>query len=445
MNIVEGFENFVESNKLFDSSCRILLGVSGGRDSMLMSWLFLKAKCNFSIAHCNFHLRGEESDLDQQLVEAFAKENDIPVFVEHFDTESYAAANGISIQMAARELRYSWFLSLAKEEGFDRVAIAQHHNDQIETVFVNLIRGTGLKGMHGILPKKGKIIRPLLFLNAEQVIEAIGNYGILYRDDKSNFSNKYLRNKLRLDILPLFKEVEPNFEEIMRNNIARFQEEESLFEQLVEERRKALFDQQAQGYAISFAKFKEVKDNVPLLFQVFRPYNFIKSVVEDIASSFPQASGARFLSATHELLVDREVFILRRIPQGEVVSHVVIQEPQGVYSWQGGELKVELAKPEIDPSAHVAMLDLSKIQFPITLRSWQEGDYFVPLGMRGRKKISDFLINIKLSLFEKQKVGVLVNGNGEILWVVGFRIDNRYKLQGNTEKVLKLVWCNDKL
>src|SRR5699024_5856757 len=179
--------------------------------------------------------------------------------------------------------------------------------------------------------------------------------------------------------------------------------------------------------------------------QVFRPYNFIKSVVEDIASSFPQDSGTRFLSPTHELLVDREVFLLRKIHEQEAADHIVIHEPQGAYSWLGGEVKVELADPIIDPSAQVAMLDFSKIQFPITLRGWQEGDYFVPLGMNGRKKISDFLINIKLSLFEKEKVGVLVNGNGEILWVVGLRIDNRYKLQGNTEKVLKLVWCNNKL
>jgi len=391
----------------------------------------------------NFKLRGTDSDADEALVRTFATENNVPIFVRHFDTKTYAKERQISIQMAARELRYAWFEKLRHEMDFDRIAVAHHLNDHIETVLLNLCRGTGLQGLQGILPVRERIIRPLLFLKASEIEHFVNMYGISYRDDQSNFSTKYARNKIRIDIIPHFQKLQPDFEMVFEQNIQHFKESYQLLQQFVEPIRKMLFFPTGAGWEVRKEDLEPYLDNLPLLYELFSPFNFSKAILSDLQQAWVRESGRIFQSDCYHMLLDRNELFIR---EKEFVSadEGLITSETSTVEWKQYCFHAEVSTDvTIVQATEVAKLEYDLLVFPLTIRSWKVGDSFYPLGMEGRKKLSDFFINKKISLFEKENIPIVVNGNGDILWVANYRIDNRYKITSNTKKVLTLVCRTD--
>lgn len=439
MNLLERLTFFIQDNNLFEVNDKILLTVSGGRDSMLMTYLLAKAGYQIAIAHCNFQLRDVESDLDENLVRDFAIMHGIPCYVNHFETERIAGERGISIQMAARELRYAWFEELRQAIGFDKIAVAQHLNDHIETVLLNLTRGTGLQGLQGIQLKRDRLIRPLLFLKADEVLQYVEEYQIPYRDDQSNFSTKYARNKVRIDIIPQFKKMQPDFERIFEQNIMHFKESYTLLQQFITPIREALFKKDQDAWVVEKLKLRQYIQDLPLLYELFSSFGFTKSVLKDLQSCFDKESGRLFQSEHYDLLLDRDFLIIREKEYVQEDETVITSETKSV-SWRGYNFSCDNSYDlSIYPDRAVAKIDSDLLVFPLTLRAWRTGDYFYPLGMTGRKKISDLFNNYKINVFEKGNIPILVNGNGDIIWVANYRLDNRYKISGNTKKVFILV------
>lgn len=438
MNVSEQFNQYIKENGLVDQGDRVLLAVSGGRDSMLMLWLFHELGYAIEIAHCNFKLRGEASEEDENLVRKFASDFTIPIHVKSFDTEAYAMEHKVSIQMAARELRYAWFEELRVSRACACIAVAQHKNDHVETVLWNLVRGTGLRGLSGIKKKRDRIIRPLLFLDANTVAGLVKQYNIPYRDDMSNFSTKYSRNKIRLDVVPEFEKMNPDFIGVMEDNIQRFQESVAVLDDFVTELRSDLFKSKEDDYWL-IEKESIQNRKIGLIYLLFEPFGFSKSTLQSMMNSINGEPGRIFESEGYTLLCDRTQLILRKkILQFEEVF--IPDVAKAVVPWASVFLESSIGNDcSIDRNSAVAKLDWELLVFPLKVRAWEEGDVFRPLGMKGKKKISDLFIQLKVNLFDKKTIPIVVNGNGDIIWVAGFQIDDRYKITQKTKKVLKLV------
>lgn len=433
---LQQFQDFISKEHLFTKDDKILLAVSGGRDSVLMLHLFKALGIRVGVAHCNFNLRGEEAQRDEYFVKMLAHNFDVPFYVTHFETKKYATQHKISTQMAARDLRYQWFETLRKAEGYNYIALAQHQNDAIETVLINLVRGTGISGLHGILPKRDFLIRPLLFLNREEIDQLIQNHYIDYVEDGSNLSTDYTRNKLRLQVIPHLKEINPNLENTFAQNIARFSEIETFLKVQVETLTNHLLEKKPDGIYISLKGIAGLNPSQLLLFELLKPFNFSNLVVAEILSSINALSGTHFFSESHQAIIDRtHLIIVERANLNQ--KHEIIHPATGKVNFMGNEIKVSFSDSlAFEKLKHKAFVDFDKLIFPLILRSWQQGDKFIPLGMRNFKKISDFFINEKLPLHLKETTSILVNGNGEVIWVAGMRQDNRYKLIKATKKVV---------
>ncbi|WP_099371920.1 tRNA lysidine(34) synthetase TilS [Sphingobacterium sp. 1.A.5] len=440
MSIQERLKHYIENKQLFAKENKVLLAVSGGKDSMLMARLLHDMEQSCIIAHCNFQLRGQESDKDEELVRQYASELGFPVFVKRFETETFATINKVSIQMAARELRYDWFEELRSNQHCDVIAIAQHANDHLETMLLNLTRSTGIQGLTGIQPRRGKLIRPLLFLNSEEIAKEVAKLNVPYRDDQSNFSTKYARNKIRLEIIPKFKEIQPDFESILEQNIQHFNESHQFIKKQVDAIRKSLFLEDEGTVKINVDSIKPYIEDHYLLFELFKPYQFQRNVLEDLSSVIDNPMGQVFESDTHKLLLDRSYLILQEKGKNEF-TEITIDNINTVVNLGSKSFSMNEEKnAELKPDKFSAKVDFDKLAFPLVLRPWKIGDSFKPLGMEGSKKISDFFIQHKLNRFEKDAVPILVNANDEVIWIVGMRLDNRYKVTENTKKVLTLVY-----
>lgn len=442
MDVVSRFQRYMHETLDIGVDDSVLLAVSGGRDSMLMAYLFLKTGYPCVLAHCNFHLREGDADLDEHLVREFAVKNNAPFFVHHFQTEDYARKQGLSTQMAARELRYAWFEELRVQENMKWVAVAQHQNDHVETTLLNLTRGTGLQGLQGILPKRGHIIRPLLFLTSAEITGMVQELKIPFRDDLSNFSAKYARNKIRLEIIPKFREISPGFDEIMRENIVHFQETYELLQSFITPIREELFVSDGAFVRITKAKLERYIHRLPLLYELFKPYGFSKNILADVQLNWTGASGKRFHSSQYELLLDRhDVWLTARGEKRPIADVMEIQKESYLFSFANKTFEVSIQDDtSILPSKNIFQVDLGKLQFPLKLRFWEEGDYFYPLGMKGKKKkISDYFVQEKIGLYDKRNIPILVNGNGDIIGIVNHRLDNRYRITKSTKKVFTLV------
>lgn len=429
------FIAYIKKNALFEPTDKIVLAVSGGRDSVLMAQLFKLAGFQFSIAHCNFNLRGDESRRDEAFVKLLATTLEVPFDVAHFDTEAYAATHQLSTQMAARELRYNWFEKLRREIGYDYIALAHHQNDSIETVLLNLTRGTGISGMHGILPKRDKLIRPLLFLTRQEIDDLVEENNISFIEDSSNESGKYARNRIRLSVVPHLQELNPNLEQTFAQNMERFAETEELVQLVVSQLRTALMREDKGDCYLPIAKIKALVPQKLLFFELLKPFQFRASVVNEILEALNKQSGTSFYSESHRVTIDREELIISPL-EDKNEGHTLIH-PQDKSAWIG-EQEIALTYVEAnvyEASANKACVDVAKLIFPLVLRFRQEGDKFMPLGMKNFKKLSDFLIDSKVPLPQKEKIPLLVNGNGEIIWVAGWRQDNRYKVNATTKKV----------
>lgn len=438
---VERFLQFVLDNELLKDSDRTLLAVSGGKDSVLMAHLFHHAGLKFAIAHCNFNLRGEDSDFDERFVRTLADEFKIPCHAIKFDTKKRAEEDKISIQMAARVLRYEWFEEIRTQFGYDSISVAHHQNDFTETILLNLVRGTGISGLHGILPKRGKIIRPLLFLTREEIDEVVAAEKLEFREDQSNLSSKYARNKIRLEVIPKLKELNPILEQTFRENGRRFSELEEFLRIKVEELRNELFIPfRSESYTIDLHRLKQLKPINLLLYELFKPFLFNEDVLNDLVKSWDGQSGKQYQSATHQITLDRERLLLT--PR-EVASaqRTKLNHGESAINFSGYDITIlELVPNEIrfEKGREVAYFDADLLVFPLLFRNWQKGDYFYPLGLKGKKKLSDYFTNLKIPIVEKTNIPILENGNGDIIWIAGYRTDERYKILPTTQKVIKL-------
>lgn len=429
------FQDFIQQHELFASGNKILLAVSGGKDSVLMLHLFKAIGVNVGVAHCNFNLRADEAQRDENFVKMLTETLNLPFHITHFDTKKYAAENKISTQMAARYLRYSWFEEIRQAHQYDYIALAQHQNDAIETVLINLIRGTGIGGLHGILPKKQHLIRPLLFLNRLEIEEIVTAENISFVEDSSNLSTHYTRNKLRLQVIPHLKEINPKLEKTFTENIARFTALENFLELEVTKLQAQLINRRDDGLYIALDEIARLNPQKLLLYELLKPYHFTAPVVEEILNSLNAVSGTHFFSSTHQAIINRNDLVIAEknlaICLNQFIHPAAAKTVFGDYTISlrySTEIKFEV-------DATKAFVNADKLIFPLVIRKWQNGDKFIPLGMQMLKKVSDFFINEKVPVHVKHHTPILVNGNGDIIWIAGMRQDNRYKLTTATKKV----------
>ena len=443
MTLIEAFQRYIDENNLVTHDDRILLTVSGGVDSMVMLSLFVRCGYTTGVAHCNFQLRGTESDEDEVLVREEAARCGVPFYNRRFETAAEMERTGESMEMAARRLRYAWFDELSRAEGYTAVAIAHHADDSIETFFINLLRGTGLRGLTGISTQVGKIIRPLLFASRREILEYAAANHIPYREDSSNRSTKYLRNKIRLGLIPRIREINPKFTSLMCRNLARLTDAQLFINHGIE-RIRALAVTSSEG--IDTIHLDRIDPAFPREFVIYEllnsSYGFKGDVIDSLCRALEQgASGRRFYARDHVAVTDRGRILVAPIaPDDECVVTVEKGAPRSYcgnavlyYEYCDIDTIKNFGVPE-----QIAQVDADRLQFPLTLRRWREGDWFIPFGMTGRKKVSDFLIDAKVSLPEKQRQFVLLSGD-DIVWLVGRRIDDRYRLTSGTENVLRIT------
>lgn len=431
------FLEHIDAHRLCTKQDHILLTVSGGLDSMVMLHLFVSNGFKVAVAHCNFQLRASESDGDESFVSQKCNELQIPFYSKRFETNNYATANGISTQMAARELRYTWFGQLQEKEKFIAIATAHHLNDSIETVLFNLINGRGADGLTGILVRNGTIIRPLLFASREEIEIYAKENSITWREDSSNQQDDYKRNFIRHQIIPKLKDLNTNLEagisqsaektkgilELMQWGISFFENEYVI--------------KQGKRTAINKEALLQFSSSASVLYQLIKSSGFSMDQCVQIIEAIDGQSGKKFLSATYQLVVDREELIIT--PQVDFYKDVQIVEEDTEASMGPWDLQLEKTlDTSISTNSFQANMDADRIQFPLTWRTWREGDFFYPLGMDQRKKISDFLIDQKIPVSEKTTVTVL-ESKGEIIWVVGYRISNHFKITSDTKRAVRFL------
>jgi tRNA(Ile)-lysidine synthase len=433
--VIARFVKHIHREKLFGKNDKLLLAISGGVDSVVLAHLLKQAEFQFSLAHCNFNLRGKESKADEMFCKKLAEELRVKIFVKSFNVENEQQKNGSSLQMAARNLRYEWFKELIKKESVDFLVTAHHAGDVVETVLINLLRGTGIKGLQGIPQKNENIIRPLLIFTKDEILSFAKENKIEFRQDESNFEDKYDRNFLRLNVIPQLKKLNENLEQQFIKNTAHFSQEADIVnafllkkhrEMVVTEENEICIDK----YLLMKEPFKET-----LLHYIISPFGFNATQQKNILEN--KTAGKIFTSKTHILAIDREGLVIKAVEhkKNELAVYNSLSELKKRKSFTLTKVK----KFSI-PQKNEMYIDEKQLIFPLTMRSPKTGDKFKPFGMKGFKLLSNFFKCEKLNLFGKQNVNLLVNGNDEIIWVIGHRSDDRYKIDINKSDFLKLTF-----
>jgi tRNA(Ile)-lysidine synthase len=443
--MLEAFKEFIARENLIPANARVLLAVSGGMDSVCMASLFKETSWSFGIVHCNFGLRGIDSDGDEYFVREWAANAEVPFYSHNFDTLDYAHEKGISIQMAARELRYDFFAEIARQKSFDLIATAHHRDDAVETFFINLIRGTGINGLRGIQPLAGQVIRPMLFASRADIEDWVNQHQIRYRHDRSNDEDKYLRNQIRHHIIPAFTEAQPAFAGIMNDTMKRLNHAAVLLNERVEEVRQQLLIQRGEEIRIAIRPLNAMVPAPAWYWELLSPFGFNETVCDEIRHCAGKAVGKLFYSPQWVLLCDREELILRKKEKEACQSRTLIEETQTrIETPIRAEIRIMdlSADFELPRSQSIACLDYDKLEFPLILRPWKAGDVFHPLGARGKKKLSDFFSDHKFSRFDKENCLLLCSGE-RIVWVVGHRIAHFARHTAHTKKVCMITLTED--
>jgi len=438
--MLHSFQHYIESNHLFLKKDKLLVAVSGGVDSIVLCDLLQKCGYFFAMAHCNFQLRKEESDGDEAFVQQLADTYRKQFFVKKFDTGLYAAAYKVSIQVAARELRYQWFAQLIESGEANMLLTAHHANDNIETLLMNFFKGTGIKGLQGILPKtkhKITIVRPLLFAPKAALIHYANENNLPFREDSSNASDKYTRNYFRNKLLPVIQKVYPGAEANLLQNLQRFNDVAILYNRQIEEIKKKLITVNNEEIHIPVLKLLKTPAMPTVLFEIVKNYGFTATQLPEIIKLLDAESGKYISNEGYRILKNRNWLIISKLSNAS--SAFIINENETEVYFDGKVLHIAVLQPngEINLSPGFALLDKKEICYPLILRRWKQGDYFYPLGMTKKKKLSRFFVDNKLSLLQKENTWVL-ESNKKIIWVLGMRIDDRFKITGATKKILRL-------
>lgn len=441
---VKTIDRFIKRNQLLKQDHRYLVALSGGADSVALLTVLRDLGYHVEAVHCNFHLRGEESDRDETFCRNLCDEMGVSFHLAHFDTATYAATHHVSIEMAARELRYHYFEQLRRDLKADGICVGHHQNDAVETVLINLLRGTGLHGLKGIAARNGFVLRPLLCVTRDEIVDFLSVCGQSFVTDSSNNVADVVRNKVRLQVLPLLETINPSVSRTIAETAGRLAEADKLLTVALEEAQQRVLEDDG---TVSIPRLLREPSPEYVLFHLLSARQFTSDAITQIAdyllATHPAQSGKRWFSSTTQLVIDRERLLFAPIPDEKAVF-MRIPEP-GVYVLPGERGRLKIAYEDIENSVEIlrqpshAMLDAAHVVFPLTLRQTTVGDRFVPLGMQGSKLVSDFLTNQKRSIIEKQQQLVLVNGNDDILWLVGNRLDHRYRCNADTRRVLHVI------
>jgi tRNA(Ile)-lysidine synthase len=435
--MISKFKKYISENDLINPGDKILLAVSGGIDSMVMTYLFQNLNYKIGIAHCNFSLRAQESDKDQELVSLYASQHNIPFYSTRFETKTFAKKNKLSVQMAARELRYKWFEEIRSKHSYDSIAVAHNLNDNIETLLINLTRGTGLTGMAGIRPVSNRIIRPLLFATRQEILSFQIRHKIAFREDKSNADTKYTRNKIRHLIIPVLKEINPSIELTLNETAERFTGINEIVLNYISGLREIISEEKEQFVKFNISQLKTYLHNKAILFELFKPFNITNARLNDLLKVIDGNTGGQIITGTHRIIKNRkEIIVSAEEIANETFYTIKNISAFCIFPGISSARYVTISQTfEIPSDPHMACIDSEKVSFPMIIRKWKAGDYFYPLGMRQKKKLSDYFIDKKYSRFNKEDVSILESG-GKIVWIIGDRIDDRFKITGSTKKGL---------
>ncbi|MBI3520265.1 MAG: tRNA lysidine(34) synthetase TilS [Bacteroidetes bacterium] len=438
--MLKKFEVNIHKNTLFSKNDKLLVAFSGGVDSVVLTDLLYKAGYQFELAHCNFQLRENEADKDTEFCKNYADAIHSTIHIAYFNTKEYAEQHKLSIQMAARALRYNWFNELVEKHGFTYVLTAHHANDNVETLFVNLVRGTGIKGLQGIPEKQNHVIRPLLFATKENIRDYATKNNIAYREDSSNQEVKYKRNFIRHQIIPELKKLNPALEETFTTSIQFFKQSSEIVTQFANLKFKEICKEENNQLCIEINLLLQEPQKETLLFEWLHSKEFKTSQIQQLTEALliEDRVGKQFSSASYQLVIDRKYIIVKAINKEQDVKEFVITSVSDI-----AHLPITLRMEETSDRAfsqnkNNITIAYSDNLFPLTLRKWKQGDKFKPFGMNGFKKLSDFFKDQKLSLFEKECVWILENKE-HIIWVIGYRMDDRCKVNKETKKVIKII------
>lgn len=419
--LVKKVKEFIEKEDLFSKQDKILVALSGGADSVALTRILITLGYHCEAAHCNFELRGEESDRDEDFVRNFCRSLNIKCHSIHFETRRYAAQQSISIEMAARELRYNWFSKICEESDCQVVAVAHHKDDSVETMLLNLIRGTGINGLLGIRPKNGNVVRPLLCASRQEVVAYLHRMNQTYVTDSTNLEDEYTRNKIRLNLLPLMEEINPSVKDGLVKTSSYLNDVSKVYQQAIKESIDRIFITPEKE--ISIEKLMNEPAPQALLFEVLSPLGFNSTQVEEVYGSLNGQPGKRFISSQWQVVKDRELLLIEKVKTANDKPQIIFEE-------------VLLTKEFVIPKdKNTACFDANKFKGVISIRKWEKGDYFIPFGMKGKKLVSDFMTDSKFSLLKKEQQWVL-SCNDQIAWLIGERTDNRFRIDDSTQKVI---------
>jgi tRNA(Ile)-lysidine synthase len=431
-------QTYIENQQLLTRKARVIVGVSGGTDSMVLLHVLVSLGYDCVIAHCNFHLRMEESDRDEEFVRYLAKYMMLPYYKVDFDTTNYADEHGISIEMAARDLRYNWFYELLQTLDAQAIAVAHHADDSIETMLMNLVRGTGLRGLTGIQPRNNKVVRPLLCCTRLELETYLVVHDLEHVEDSTNATIDYQRNKFRNEVLPLLEEINPSVRQTLYDTRERFEGSVAIYQQAIERIEERVVEKTGGLIKMNIGQIKQQVHIPTVMYELLYPFGFSPALIEQITVNLDAESGKIFYSDTYRLLKDRKYLIISPKEESSVDEYYITLPDAEITQ----PFRMRISTLAVTNGFHVSItpncihVDASKLTFPLQLRRWREGDTFSPFGMKQRKKVSDFFIDNKLSLIEKEQSWLLISGN-DIVWIVGQRMDNRFRVTEETKEVVE--------